>query len=973
MSHTTRSVTIQLVASIAVLMAWPATAEIPLQPYRYVTFGPIHAAGPATPDGEHIFLSASDGVHLYSLDTGRIERSFRAEANRLDLLSNYTYDAHREVLYAHGPEATYEWNWETGDATALPEGLALEQPYAILASGYWVIRTRADDDTISFCLTDPDTGEIVRTLFEGKTYAGIAFSSDGSRMALALQSSEPYVIEIFAVESGALLRSIEPVLPAAGYRLTDLVLSHDGWNVAATFSNTEVQPAASRTLAWNTGSEALLADRAPALGRFMGWPAGGLVTEKRQGTLGVFDSATLTETHEIDLDICDLYTATFSPDGGTAYLTGRNDKSKGCDMEEYVYRMVMQVVDLAAGEAVHTLKTLSGAARDFALDGNDSRLTLMERDSTLSTWSTEGYSLADWKHTLLLDESVRFPIALSRDGDLVACWSSSSFQMALWGTDGSPRGLLSAGEGCLIDYPSFSPTGAWLIGRCNSQSHIWDIATQQVAGTLPEYAAVFTGRNPKEVLRITGSYILVGPFDGDATVSRSISYPNGDEIWQLGMSRNGEYFWGIPWLTGSLLVGEVATGNHTWMVFPNFSSYVSGAAVSDDGRRVTIRATTLDGDDIGGVFDVASGQLIREVPVGSRAYFSADGDWIYANTSGVQQWAASVNGCRIQCGETEGDSDSDGLSDCVERCYQSDPENADTDGDYLPDGYEADEGYEPLLADAGADDDGDGLGIHAETYYGTNPALPDTDGDGASDLEEILGGTDPLVDESIVEGNGEGETEGQGEGTLEEGEAGGEEGEALEGGVIEGEPSEGELNEGELNEGEGSPEGEAPTAVTALQTLALFRAGDLNRDRRLDLTEFSAATGGSAEDFATLDITGDALLSVGELQRQVSGRRPLHHADLDGDEHINLTEALRVIQLRNGGGYDCASNPDETEDGYRIDADGILAPDCPPHASDHLEQDARFSLGELMRLIQLYNSGRLVSCDTSEDGFCFIA
>ncbi len=94
------------------------------------------------------------------------------------------------------------------------------------------------------------------------------------------------------------------------------------------------------------------------------------------------------------------------------------------------------------------------------------------------------------------------------------------------------------------------------------------------------------------------------------------------------------------------------------------------------------------------------------------------------------------------------DRDGDGLYDDDEsNVYGTDPDDPDTDGDSLNDGYEVYIGNDPLVRDfggAGTDRDGDGLyDIDETSVYGTNPDVADTDGDGVDDGEEVYLGTDP--------------------------------------------------------------------------------------------------------------------------------------------------------------------------------------------------------------------------------------
>jgi hypothetical protein len=70
-----------------------------------------------------------------------------------------------------------------------------------------------------------------------------------------------------------------------------------------------------------------------------------------------------------------------------------------------------------------------------------------------------------------------------------------------------------------------------------------------------------------------------------------------------------------------------------------------------------------------------------------------------------------------------GDDDADGLTNCDEvQVYGTNPNNADTDGDGMRDGWEVQYNRNPLLAGNGsADPDGDGQGDLAESIANTNP------------------------------------------------------------------------------------------------------------------------------------------------------------------------------------------------------------------------------------------------------------
>ena len=91
-----------------------------------------------------------------------------------------------------------------------------------------------------------------------------------------------------------------------------------------------------------------------------------------------------------------------------------------------------------------------------------------------------------------------------------------------------------------------------------------------------------------------------------------------------------------------------------------------------------------------------------------------------------------------------------------------------------------------------------------------------------------------------------------------------------------------------------------------------------------------------------------------------------HVGDLNDDGVISLGELLRVIQFFNSNGIQC--DP-ESEDGF---SPGQGDTDCVPHSSDYNPQDWRIALNELLRFIQFFNAGGCYPCpeEETEDGFC---
>jgi hypothetical protein len=83
------------------------------------------------------------------------------------------------------------------------------------------------------------------------------------------------------------------------------------------------------------------------------------------------------------------------------------------------------------------------------------------------------------------------------------------------------------------------------------------------------------------------------------------------------------------------------------------------------------------------------------------------------------------------------DADDDGLTNDVEiNETGTDPADADSDHDGMPDGWEVDNGLDPVVDDADGDADNDGLTNGEEYQNGADPSNPDTDGDGLLDGED---------------------------------------------------------------------------------------------------------------------------------------------------------------------------------------------------------------------------------------------
>lgn len=125
-----------------------------------------------------------------------------------------------------------------------------------------------------------------------------------------------------------------------------------------------------------------------------------------------------------------------------------------------------------------------------------------------------------------------------------------------------------------------------------------------------------------------------------------------------------------------------------------------------------------------------------------------------------------------------------------------------------------------------------------------------------------------------------------------------------------------------------------------------------------------------APGYVTQTISG-VTVSTGATTRADLALQPNpkpHSADLNGNFIIERDELMAAVDLYEAGEYH------RTGPGY---APGPGPHTGPPHASDYAPQDWRIDMHELLRLIQLYNSGGYTDCwqqqPATEDGYCPLA
>lgn len=136
--------------------------------------------------------------------------------------------------------------------------------------------------------------------------------------------------------------------------------------------------------------------------------------------------------------------------------------------------------------------------------------------------------------------------------------------------------------------------------------------------------------------------------------------------------------------------------------------------------------------------------------------------------------------------------------------------------------------------------------------------------------------------------------------------------------------------------------------------------GDPDGDGLTNRQEFDLGThpGRRDSDFDGVEDDDEVLADT-----DPAGTLDFHDADQNGDRRFNLSELIRIIQLYNSGGLHCEPG---SEDGY---APGPGLQDCVRHNADYIDPVFSISLSEVLRIIQLYNTGGYARDVLSEDSF----
>ena len=199
----------------------------------------------------------------------------------------------------------------------------------------------------------------------------------------------------------------------------------------------------------------------------------------------------------------------------------------------------------------------------------------------------------------------------------------------------------------------------------------------------------------------------------------------GGYIGQSFCEKSGLYrFNGVEWAKAADayldLNNDLSSGPYGWAAFMTGSTV---AAIHTESGIVE-KATPLKLDTMK-LHTTDQGLYLIGAPTSGdlREWFLP---FDYADRDGLPTYYEEQHACLDpEVDDASGDCDNDGLTNIDEYNNNTNPDDPDSDDDFMPDGYEANNGLDPLSDDALLDLDGDGNENLHELYNNTEPDVVD--------------------------------------------------------------------------------------------------------------------------------------------------------------------------------------------------------------------------------------------------------
>jgi WD40 repeat protein/class 3 adenylate cyclase len=492
----------------------------------------------------------------------------------------------------------------------------------------------------------------------------IQFSADGTELATTVQNGDTVQSNIYEVQSGALVRSLE--LAASSQLRTWSSFSPDWKRVAIGQSD-----GVTRVFDTASGKELLTLEGPPAYINAIAYSPDGTqiaTATDENNTVEIWDAVTGNQVRSLRGHKAPVSSIVFSPDGNHIATSSKDqsgkiwDRETGQELAPFIHAVwvhnvafsndsksiatgdgngTVKIWDATNGQELTSFAAHPSAVLSLTFSNDGTTLTTASQDGTVRIWDLGiiGEDLAlptgGISDTLVGEANP----AYSPDGKLIAVGLRNG-TIPVWdAASGMKRMTLRGHEGS-VHKIAFSPDGTKLVSASNDwTAKIWDVQTGSSLLTLighdervssvawsPDGKLVATGGLDSTVkVWDARSGNIVTTFQGAGGHFNSVAFsPDGNKIAAHNAFANTLYVWKLEQNT---LLYSTTTGFAIHLAFNN------------DGSRIVLAQGLFSGVTAPGIFDAATGEPIMtmEGPI-------PDQNWVDYSPDGTRLASANQDG-----------------------------------------------------------------------------------------------------------------------------------------------------------------------------------------------------------------------------------------------------------------------------------------------------------------------------------------
>ncbi len=422
-----------------------------------------------SPDGGTLASASFDGtVALWSVPSGDRKVLETAAQNQVWAVA---FSGDGTLLAAGGSDGII-YLWPTGDhhGRRLLRGHQDEILYLTFASNSHTLASGGRDRTVR--LWDADTGQESRAFAQSALVRALAFTPDGTRLAVGMGSTQLSVLDVGRDHELATLRG-------HGSHLTSVDFSPDGTQLASASEDRTV-------MLWKVPGyqpERTMTEHGVRVNTVRFSPQGEWVASgDANATVLIWDRRTGRRHLKIDTHLGEVRACAFSPSGDMLATAGDSPKVILWSIASGERRLVLH-----AGEGSVYALAFSPDGRYLAAGGDDTHIRVWNAATGEQVHTLRG----GWQEVRALD--------FSRDGRLLASGTDHMIygmppEVVLWDYAAGRKVLVLTGHSSGVRSLAFSPDGKTMAtGSRDASVKLWDLVTGEERITLRGHSAEVYG------------------------------------------------------------------------------------------------------------------------------------------------------------------------------------------------------------------------------------------------------------------------------------------------------------------------------------------------------------------------------------------------------------------------------------------------------------------------------------------------